>query len=43
MVKKNLQRNFEIKREDHPALRKALDVSDVMFLLMPDRFANGTK
>ena len=29
------------KRRPNSALRKSFDASDVMYLLMPDRFANG--
>ena len=40
--KKSFKRNFEIKkRRSNSALRKSFDASDVMYLLMPDRFANG--
>ena len=40
--KKSFKRNFEIKsRKQNSALRKSFDASDVMYLLMPDRFANG--
>lgn len=40
--KKSFKRNFEIKkRKPNSALRKSFDASDVMYLLMPDRFANG--
>lgn len=40
--KKSFSRNFEIKkRRPNSALRKSFDASDVMYLLMPDRFANG--
>ena len=40
--KKSFKRNFEIKkRRPNSALRKSFDASDVMYLLMPDRFANG--
>jgi len=38
----SFKRNFEIKkRKPNSALRKSFDASDVMYLLMPDRFANG--
>ncbi|CEN32658.1 Neopullulanase SusA [Capnocytophaga cynodegmi] len=34
--------NYELKkRRDKSALRKGFDSSDVIYLLMPDRFANG--
>lgn len=40
--KKSFKRNFEIKkRRPNSAIRKSFDASDVMYLLMPDRFANG--
>jgi len=40
--KKSFKRNYEIKeRRENSALRKSFDASDVMYLLMPDRFANG--
>ena len=40
--KKAFKRNFEIKkRKPNSAIRKSFDASDVMYLLMPDRFANG--
>ena len=40
--KKSFKRNFEIKkRRPNSVLRKSFDASDVMYLLMPDRFANG--
>jgi len=40
--KKSFKRNFEIKkRKQNSALRKSFDASDVMYLIMPDRFANG--
>ena len=40
--KKSFKKGFEIKtRRPNSALRKSFDVSDVMYLLMPDRFANG--
>ena len=39
---KSFKRTFEIKkRRPNSALRKSFDASDVMYLLMPDRFANG--
>ena len=35
-------RNYELKdRREDSALRKGFDASDVMYLIMPDRFANG--
>jgi len=34
--------SYELKqREENSAIRKGFDASDVMYLLMPDRFANG--
>ena len=34
--------SYELKqREENSALRKGFDASDVIYLLMPDRFANG--
>jgi hypothetical protein len=40
--KKTFKKDFEIKkRKENSALRKSFDASDVMYLLMPDRFANG--
>ena len=40
--KKTFAKDFEIKsRRANSALRKSFDASDVMYLLMPDRFANG--
>ena len=40
--KKTFKRNFEIKkRKINSKFRKSFDASDVMYLLMPDRFANG--
>jgi hypothetical protein len=40
--KKSFKKGFEIKkRRPNSALRKSFDASDVMYLLMPDRFANG--
>ena len=40
--KKSFKRNYEINaRRENSALRKSYDASDVMYLLMPDRFANG--
>ena len=40
--KKTFKKGFEIKkRKENSALRKSFDASDVMYLLMPDRFANG--
>lgn len=35
-------KKYELKkRREHSALRKGFDASDVMYLIMPDRFANG--
>lgn len=40
--KKTFKHNFEIKaRKPNSAFRKSFNASDVMYLLMPDRFANG--
>ncbi len=40
--KKAFVQDFEIKkRKPNSALRKSFDSSDVIYLLMPDRFANG--
>lgn len=40
--KKSFTKDFEIKkRRENSALRKGFDASDVVYLLMPDRFANG--
>ena len=40
--KKSFKKSYEIKkRKPNSALRKSFDASDVMYLLMPDRFANG--
>ena len=40
--KKSFVKDFEIKkRRENSANRKSFDASDVMYLLMPDRFANG--
>ncbi|SHI65568.1 glycoside hydrolase family 13 protein [Flavobacterium haoranii] len=40
--KKSFSKDFEIqKRKENSANRKSFDASDVMYLLMPDRFANG--
>jgi neopullulanase len=42
--KKSFTKDFEIKkRREDSALRKSFDASDVMYLLMPDRFANGNE
>lgn len=42
--KKTFSKDFEIKkRKENSALRKSFDASDVMYLLMPDRFANGNE
>jgi len=35
-------KNYEVKeRRENSALRQGFDASDVMYLIMPDRFANG--
>ena len=40
--KKSFTKNYEIKqRKENSRFRKSYDSSDVMYLLMPDRFANG--
>lgn len=40
--KKGIVKNFELrKREDDSALREGFDSSDAIYLIMPDRFANG--
>ena len=42
--KKSFSKDFEIqKRKENSANRKSFDASDVMYLLMPDRFANGNE
>jgi len=42
--KKTFKRSYEIKkRKPNSAIRKSFDASDVMYLLMPDRFANGNE
>ena len=42
--KKTLQQSYSLKnRKVQSAERKGFDSSDVMYLLMPDRFANGNK
>lgn len=42
--KKTFSKDFEIKkRRENSANRKSFDASDVMYLLMPDRFANGNE
>ena len=42
--KKSFTKDFEIKkRRENSALRKGFDASDVVYLLMPDRFANGNE
>ena len=42
--KKSFTKDFEIKkRREDSANRKSFDASDVMYLLMPDRFANGNE
>lgn len=39
---KIVKRNFELKKRiENSAQRKSFDASDVMYLVMPDRFANG--
>jgi glycosidase len=39
---KGFTRSYELKeRREASALRKGFDASDVMYLIMPDRFANG--
>ena len=40
---KDFSRKYELKeRRQGSAFRKGFDASDVMYLVMPDRFANGT-
>ena len=40
--KKSFRKAFEIKkRKENSKFRKSYDASDVLYLLMPDRFANG--
>ncbi|NHN26707.1 glycoside hydrolase family 13 protein [Flavobacterium jejuense] len=42
--KKSFTKDFEIKkRRENSANRKSFDASDVIYLLMPDRFANGNE
>jgi neopullulanase len=42
--KKSFTKDFEIKkRRENSANRKSFDASDVMYLVMPDRFANGNE
>jgi glycosidase len=42
--KKSFKKGFEIKtRRPNSALRKSFDSSDMMYLIMPDRFANGNE
>lgn len=42
--KKTFSKDFEIqKRKENSANRKSFDTSDVIYLLMPDRFANGNE
>ena len=42
--KKTFSKDFEIKkRKENSANRKSFDASDVIYLLMPDRFANGNE
>lgn len=42
--KKAFTKDFEIKkRRENSALRKGFDASDVVYLLMPDRFSNGNE
>lgn len=39
---KSFNRKYELKaRKDQSELRKGFDASDVIYLIMPDRFANG--
>ncbi|WP_445456774.1 glycoside hydrolase family 13 protein [Flavobacterium sp. HNIBRBA15423] len=41
---KTFSKDFEIKkRKENSANRKSFDASDVIYLLMPDRFANGNE
>lgn len=40
--KTSFSRNYELKeRRENSALRRGFDASDVIYLIMPDRFANG--
>ncbi|SDS83053.1 Glycosidase [Gillisia sp. Hel1_33_143] len=40
--KVTFSKNYEVKeRRENSALRQGFDASDVMYLIMPDRFANG--
>lgn len=40
--KTSFSKNYELKeREENSAKREGFDASDVMYLVMPDRFANG--
>lgn len=40
--KKSFTKDFELKkRRENSAIRKSFDASDAMYLIMPDRFANG--
>ncbi|AVR46982.1 alpha-amlyase [Christiangramia fulva] len=40
--KKKFSRNYELKeREENSAEREGFDASDAIYLIMPDRFANG--
>ena len=40
--KRNITKTFELKqREEGSALREGFDASDAIYLIMPDRFANG--
>ena len=42
--KKSFTKDFEIKkRKENSAFRKSFDASDVVYLLMPDRFSNGNQ
>ncbi len=42
--KKAFTQNYSLKqRRDNSAERKSYDASDMMYLIMPDRFANGKK
>ncbi|MEO2072182.1 MAG: glycoside hydrolase family 13 protein [Zunongwangia sp.] len=40
--KRNITKTFELKqRDEDSALREGFDASDAIYLIMPDRFANG--
>ena len=40
--KKDIKKTFELKqRDEDSALREGFDASDAIYLIMPDRFANG--